>query len=171
MTSSESGELNVSSSSTAGKTVNTDATARFGITSSDTDEAFATPAMAMIGDQGEAQEGHQFHDDDEGPEFASSYIIADAVMQSLSSMTMTASHILGAEGSSGSRQKSRSPPPGLALRDRSTPGTPPSRGSRGSGSCHAAASGGMGGQATVTRRPSGSSAMSLSVDHGDIVYE
>ena len=79
MTSSESGELNVSSSSTTGKTVNTDATARFGITSSDTDEVFATPAMA-IGDQGEAQEGHQFHDADEGPEFASSYIIADAAV-------------------------------------------------------------------------------------------
>ncbi|MFM7984809.1 MAG: hypothetical protein ACKPKO_36355, partial [Candidatus Fonsibacter sp.] len=113
----------------------------------------------------------QVHDVDEGPELGSSYIIADTVMQSLSSMTMTASHVLGAEGSSGSRQNSRSPPPGLALRDRSTPGTPPSRGSRGSGSCPAAASGGMGCQATVTRRPSGSSAISLSVDHGDIVYE
>ncbi|MFM7984482.1 MAG: hypothetical protein ACKPKO_34670, partial [Candidatus Fonsibacter sp.] len=62
MTSSESGELNVSSSSTAGKTVHIDATARFGITSSDTDEMFASPATATIGDQGEVQEGHQFHD-------------------------------------------------------------------------------------------------------------
>ena len=61
----------MSSSSTTGKTVQTDATARFGITSSDTDEMFASPAMAMIGDQGEAQEGQQ-HDADEGPEFASS---------------------------------------------------------------------------------------------------
>ncbi|MFM7985381.1 MAG: hypothetical protein ACKPKO_39315, partial [Candidatus Fonsibacter sp.] len=103
MTSSESGDLNVSSSSMTAKTVNTDATARFGITSSEADEVFAAPAMA-IGDQGEDQEGHPFHDADEGPEFASSYIIADAVMQSLSS-TVTASHVLGAEGSSGSRQK------------------------------------------------------------------
>ncbi|MFM7984307.1 MAG: hypothetical protein ACKPKO_33785, partial [Candidatus Fonsibacter sp.] len=73
MTSPESGELNVSSSSTTGKTVHTDATARFGTMSSDTDEVFATPAMAMIGNQGEAQAGHQFHDADEGPEFGSSY--------------------------------------------------------------------------------------------------
>ncbi|MFM7987640.1 MAG: hypothetical protein ACKPKO_50835 [Candidatus Fonsibacter sp.] len=72
MTSSESGELNVSSSSTKGKTVHTDATARFDILSSDTDDMFASPATAMIGDQSEAQEGPQFHDADEGPEFASS---------------------------------------------------------------------------------------------------
>ena len=69
----------------------------------------------------------------EGSEFtANSLIIADAVMKSLSS-SLTASHVLGATGSSESRKNFISPPPGsvwhrqsevpLALRRQEEQGT------------------------------------------------
>ncbi|MFM7978828.1 MAG: hypothetical protein ACKPKO_05885, partial [Candidatus Fonsibacter sp.] len=79
--------------------MNTDATARFGVASSETEDAFAFPAT--VAGQDDIDEIPQIQDADEGPEFsASSLIIADVVMQSLNS-TLTASHVVGAEGSSG----------------------------------------------------------------------
>jgi len=67
----------------------------------------------------------------EGPEFATSFIIADAVLQSLSSRI---SAILGSTGSSETRRKYRSPPPENPLRaGRSEPGAPSSPGARRSG--------------------------------------
>ena len=72
-------------------------------------------------------------DSTEGPEFADSYIIADAVMQSLTS-SLTAYNVLGAHGSSEPRRKSRSPPREIPSRSgRSLPGAPSSRGTRRSG--------------------------------------
>ena len=66
----------------------------------------------------------------EGPECADSYIIADAAMQSLTS-SLTASNVYGANGSSETRRKSRSPPRGTPSRSvPSLPGTPFSRGAR-----------------------------------------
>jgi hypothetical protein len=60
-------------------------------------------------------------------------VIVDAVMKSLTS-SLAASGVMGATGSSDSRGKSRSPPRAISDRqERSSPNTPPSRGSRKSG--------------------------------------
>ncbi len=70
----------------------------------------------------------------EGSEMtANSFIIADAMMKSLSSSLAT-SYVLGATGSSECRRKSRSPTPGSVTRaERRAPGTPQSRSTRHSG--------------------------------------
>ena len=92
MTSSESGDVLNTSSSTTGRTVNTDATARFGVASSENEDAFASPATVVGPD--DIEEVPQAPDADGGPEFsASSYIIADVAMPSLNS-TLTASHVV-----------------------------------------------------------------------------
>ncbi|MFM7986156.1 MAG: hypothetical protein ACKPKO_43275 [Candidatus Fonsibacter sp.] len=97
MTLSESAHILNSASTTTERTANTDATARFGVASSENECGFAFPATVAGPD--DIAEVPQAQDADEGPEFsAKSFIIADVVMQSLSS-TLTASHVIGAEES------------------------------------------------------------------------
>ena len=128
----KSGDQSLSLSSTSGRT-----TTRFSVESPNGDDATALPALAMTGTgeiipltDGDAVEGSE--------EVASSLITVDAVMRSLSS-SLTASHVHGATGSSESRGKSRSPTLGIANRaERGITSTPPSCGTRQSGTSLAA---------------------------------
>ena len=121
MVSAESRDQSNLASSDSGRT------ARCGDGSPAGEEAFAAPTL--IG--GPRREVPAIEDSGEGPEFVESYIIADVVMKSLTSSS-TASHVMGATGSSESRRKSRSPPPrgNVQLAERSAPGTPSLRGTR-----------------------------------------
>ncbi len=103
MTSSESGDVFNSSSSTTGRTANTDITARFGVASPDASDLMAMPTV--MGDIMDVAGETRDQDQDEGPEFtATSFVIADSVMRSLNT-TLSASHVFIGDGSS-PRQKS-----------------------------------------------------------------
>ena len=65
-------------------------------------EAFVAPTLVS----GPDEEPVALEDVNGGPEFGNSYIIADAVMLSLSS-SLSASNVLGATGSSETRRNSR----------------------------------------------------------------
>ena len=125
--------MQISPSSDSGRT------ARFGGGSPTGEEAFAAPTLVSGPEEGPMA----LEDSTEGPEFADSYIIADAVMQSLTS-SLTASNVCGANGSSEARRKSRSPPRGSSSRSGpSLPGTPSLRGARRSGVSPAATPAGV----------------------------
>ena len=100
-------------------------TARFGGgTPACCDETFAAPTLLTMHQEAPVA----LEEVIEGFDFGDSYIIADAVMQSLSS-SMTASIALGAAASSESRKKSRSPLRESPARSgRSAPGAPSSLG-------------------------------------------
>ena len=75
-------------------------TARFGGGSPVGDDSFAAPTMVTG-----PEVGVQAHENaDEGPAFAQSYLIADAVMNSLAT-SVTTSKVMGVTGSSASRKK------------------------------------------------------------------
>ena len=97
---SGSGDQSLSLTSTIGRT-----TTRFSVESPNGDEAMALPSLVMTG-AGESFLLTDGHDVEGSEEAASSFIIVDAVMKSLSS-SLTASHVHGATGSSESRGKSR----------------------------------------------------------------
>ena len=104
-------------------------TARFGGGSPTGDKAFATLVVVS----GPAEEPIAIGDTTEGLEFVDAYFVADAATQSLTS-SLTASNVYGANGSSETRRKSRSPPRGTPGRlGPSLLGTPSSRGTRRSG--------------------------------------
>ena len=100
MASAESRDQSNLTSSDSGRT------ARFGDGSPAGEEAFAVPTLI----EGSREENPAIEDSAEGPEFAESYVIGDAVMRSLES-SLAGSRATGAAGSSECRKKSRWPPP------------------------------------------------------------
>ena len=127
MASSASGDQSLSLSLSSGRTINRP--------SSDSPEEYGAMAMPSIV-MAESGERIAISDGDAvetSEDVSPSVIIVDAVMKSLTS-SLAASGVMGATGSSHSRGKSRSPPRAIADRqERSSPHTPPSRGSRKSG--------------------------------------
>ena len=89
MASAESRDQSNLTSSDSGRT------ARFGDGSPAGEEAFAVPTLT----EGSREENPAIEDSVEGPEFAESYVIAEAVMRSLES-SLAASRVTGAAGSS-----------------------------------------------------------------------
>ena len=127
MASSVSGDQSFSLYSTSGRT-----TTRFSVGSPDGDDVVALPYLVMA-DTGERIALADGDAVDVSEDATSSLIIVDAVMKSLSS-SLAASRVQGATGSPESRGKSRSPPPAIVDHtDRGAASTPPSRGTRHSG--------------------------------------
>ena len=98
MASSASGEQSLSLSSTSGRT-----TTRFSVGSPDGDDAMAFPSLIMMDTKGRLSitAGDTV---DASEDATSSLIIVVAVMKSLS-LSLVASHVMGATGSSESRGK------------------------------------------------------------------
>ena len=127
MASSASGDQSFSLSLSSGRT-----TTRLSTDSPEEQGAMAMPSLIMadIGERIALTDGETV----EASEDASTPMIIVVAATKPLSPSLVASCVMGANGSSESRGKSRSPPRAIADRlDRNSPNTPPSRGTRQSG--------------------------------------